>query len=523
MYKVLIADDEKLIRITLKKLIDWASFDCEVVATARDGLEAFELFLKFQPQIVISDLKMPGMDGIELIKKIKGHSPYTQVIALSNYSDYAYVRDAMKAGAFDYLLKLTLEKRDLESIIVSVRQLCVVSDQKNDAYKEGVIKAFQQFLMLCKNKHLVDQEEQDELFHKNCFLPFQNAFQMAYFRIDSIDEVYAKIKDREALRLNIQNLIGECMPKSNEYMVVFISHHSGIVLFNSDQKLRVINCCASIIRSIALYLNMHISISVSDVHSSFENFNQLFLNLLASHETRFYMEEGALIQSENQKSFQSLDLNEEQFGIDILAALKVRDFDKVSQINEELCKFILDRCVEPKIVKEYIIFILNNIEGNEIAKGRKKVISFLNFRQRVKACENIQRFKSELFRIFEEIEQYMQDVRQNKYRKEVMDIMEYIEKHYYMKLPLRSIADYFDMNESSMSRLFKNETGKNLNFYINELKMQKAMDILSNDAKRIKDVALAVGMDDQLYFNKVFKKFYHVSPSAILKRDKKVE
>ena len=84
MYKVLLADDERLIRITLKNMLDWHAFDCEVVGAAKDGAEAFQLFEELKPEIVITDLKMPGMDGIELISRIKKLRPDTQVIALSN-------------------------------------------------------------------------------------------------------------------------------------------------------------------------------------------------------------------------------------------------------------------------------------------------------------------------------------------------------------------------------------------------------------------------------------------------------
>ncbi len=131
MYKVLIVDDERLIRITLKNMLDWKALDCEVIATVKDGEEALRVFDGLHPEIVITDLKMPGMDGIELIKKIKERNKNTQVIALSNYSDFEYVRDAMKAGAFDYLLKVTLEKSELQRIIEQVKESCVESS-KND-------------------------------------------------------------------------------------------------------------------------------------------------------------------------------------------------------------------------------------------------------------------------------------------------------------------------------------------------------------------------------------------------------
>lgn len=110
MYRVMIVDDEQLIRITLKNMMDWQALDCAILALAKDGEEAWQIYQEAHPEIVITDLKMPKMDGIELIQRIKKDNPNTQIIALSNHSDFELVKEAMKAGAYDYLLKVTDRK-----------------------------------------------------------------------------------------------------------------------------------------------------------------------------------------------------------------------------------------------------------------------------------------------------------------------------------------------------------------------------------------------------------------------------
>ena len=89
---------------------------------------------------------------------------------------------------------------------------------------------------------------------------------------------------------------------------------------------------------------------------------------------------------------------------------------------------------------------------------------------------------------------------------------------YQEKLSLKEIAEHFSMSESSLSHLFKNETGMNLKSYINEKRMKKALELLSNESFKIKDVAAQIGMEDQLYFNRVFKKYYDLSPSDYRKK-----
>lgn len=136
-------------------MIDWQALHCEVIATVKDGKEAYRIFQEVHPEIVITDLKMPEMDGIELITKIKKESRNTQVIVLSNYSDFELVRDAMKAGAFDYLLKITLEKEELTRIITQVKENCEEGgSSQNEEEKQG-IKELQQCMVLSKNEHIL--------------------------------------------------------------------------------------------------------------------------------------------------------------------------------------------------------------------------------------------------------------------------------------------------------------------------------------------------------------------------------
>lgn len=521
MYKVLIADDERLIRITLKNMIDWKAFDCEVVGTAKDGDDAWSLYQDLQPEIVITDLKMPGMNGIELITKIKKHSKNTQVIALSNYSDFDYVRDAMKGGAFDYLLKVTLEKKDLESIVTQVKGNCKALSESGEEVHESALKELRQCLILMKNEHVIAQDDFAKALAQPCFQEYQKGYQMAYLRVDNVNHLYQnKIKDHAKLMTHLEDLIKESIPVSMQYVVLFMSNHSGIVLFNSLEKLRVLNICNSMIRSVNQYLDIPMSITLSDAMPSLDSFSDTFGGLLKAHDIRFYEGESSLIQSEEHRDFQELNMNEIQFHLEILNAVKSKNFTQVVELQDVALHYMQENCVRPQQVLEYFIFIFNNIEGNEIAKGTRHAIAFDKLAAGIRLCETMDKLKEVLEKSFQQIEEWMRDRSTNKYRQDILEIMEYVDSHLDQRLTLTMIAEHFDSNESTLSRNFKNETGKNLKYYINEHKMKKAMDLLNNDSGMIKEVALAVGMDDQLYFNKVFKKFYNIAPSEVKKNSK---
>ena len=102
MYRVLIVDDDLTVRIRLKNLISWELLECEIAGEATHGLEAIALLDTVQPDIVITDIYMPGMNGVDLIHYIREHAPEIYVLALSAYDDFDYVRNSLKYGAFDY-------------------------------------------------------------------------------------------------------------------------------------------------------------------------------------------------------------------------------------------------------------------------------------------------------------------------------------------------------------------------------------------------------------------------------------
>ncbi|WP_050180316.1 response regulator transcription factor [Domibacillus robiginosus] len=123
MYKVLLADDERIILEGISNVIDWQSIDTELVATARNGVEAYEKIAEYRPHIVISDIKMPGMDGLELAGKVQTDFPDIQFIILSGFSEFEYARCAMQHGVKNYLLKPCNEADIIETVTGAVKNI----------------------------------------------------------------------------------------------------------------------------------------------------------------------------------------------------------------------------------------------------------------------------------------------------------------------------------------------------------------------------------------------------------------
>src|SRR5689334_13677621 len=127
--KIFIIDDEPLIRQRLKETINWDKVGCEIVGEAENGIEAVDLLYKLKPDIAITDIRMPGLNGLELIEKLKPDFPEMKFVLLTGYNDFKYAQTAVKLGAFDFVLKPTDEEEILQIVERAVNEIKKVRDR----------------------------------------------------------------------------------------------------------------------------------------------------------------------------------------------------------------------------------------------------------------------------------------------------------------------------------------------------------------------------------------------------------
>lgn len=398
MLKILIVDDEQVVRVYLQNIVNWEEYGCDIVTTCENGLEALEVMEQQPIDLLLTGLNMPMFNGLSLLEEINSRGYHTKVIVLSHQSDYGWVRQALKLGAFDYYIKSRVTKEYIISAIDRASKELkkqFIEREKSESFRVGR----QTFLMtvLTGDVYYSDDELEHYIQLYHLFEPRFSLFQLRFY--EPIDSKQLAILD-DLIKVRLNRYDYDIVHLTNDKVLVMIYEQTYI----EDPEL--MDCWFNVVKE------------------------------MKNH-----------------------------FKRDVQASKRLM-IDSASKLTT--CK---------KLFKE------------ESKKEVSPAISQEEF---------------------------------SHYRPEIQNVLNYIHEHYDERITLQDLAVYACLNEAYLSRLFKAETKKTINSYINELRIYKAKELLKIPDIMIKEVAQLVGIKDQLYFNRVFKKFCGENPTHYQERIKKV-
>lgn len=159
MIRIVVVEDETLVKKGLILTTDWLKFDCEVVGDASNGLEGIEIITKMQPDIVLTDVRMPGLDGIEMIERVKAEGMKPEFIIISGYSEFEYARKAVKLGVRDFLIK-PIDDEDLEQ---ALKNTCdVIRDKQRINKIQNKMNDISDSRVMLFKEYLLDEKKEDD-------------------------------------------------------------------------------------------------------------------------------------------------------------------------------------------------------------------------------------------------------------------------------------------------------------------------------------------------------------------------
>lgn len=533
LYQVMIVERQSQMVHVYKNMLPWEEYGFQIASVTDNEDKALAYYGEYKHHLVFTAVDLKSGNGISLLRKIKHLGTATNIIVISAHEDYDTVRDAFTAGADDYLLKSRLRYSSLATVLQQVKQRLDRKVVENEAIDDWETR-LEKLLGLLRDQQKVNTKAIYELLQRPELSLLQQSYRMFYVRMDNVrifnrnmkqydkpswmstEEFINMFQNKLALRDEIQaklkHIITNAFHDVPLFHIIFTKKHSALIIVPPFEKDILCERAIQLIRRIYEILTYEFSITISSLGTGVDSFLPLYKQAMEYHEHKFYDGDGCLEEVDVIKEYHHLHEFEAKDYERIVQHMELRQYDMLVPIGKHAISFMREHYIEPVEVKQYFCLMITKIE--EMAK--RKVFSqnypFEILRQGIQECESIMYLDLEFEKILKTLIDWMKEYTIGKYAHSVALMMQYIQEHLQRKITLAMIAQEIGRSEIHASRIFKKETGQSIIAYVNEHKMQKAEELLHNHALKIKDVARMIGIEDQLYFNKMFKKQYHMSP-----------
>jgi len=509
MFKVLLVDDERIITEGMSKVINWESIGTNLIGTARNGIEAYNVIEQQRPHIVISDIKMPGMNGIELASKVHRTFPEIRFIMLSGFSEFDYAKQAMEYGVKHYLLKPCNEN----TIMDAVTEIC--TELKQNQEREQFVKNMSGTL------ETVLPYAKEQLLKEFITNHYENKNLDYYQRLFQLDVTTAKV------RLVLFQLEGN-FQFEHMFAIKNIAEHifdsyllsctvGETILFLLSGELHTTKLHPQIDRikkTFSQYYQIDTTVAISET-GNIPNANKLYKEALDCLSYRFYLGEGGVIMKKDIAYQSHSDALEFYYdGENFCRLVKSGCWD---DIKHEIIKFfqqLTELRLDINNTKSYVIQLFNSMIRLCDPKEMNMYLTKLSILLEMDTIQNMKAFfESVAYSIT--ISFYEQN--RNKHSAIINKVIEIINLHIgNQNLSLNWVAnEMLYMNPDYLGKLFKKETGEKFSNYLTRLRIEMAMKLIGseNDVK-VFEIAEKIGYgENPQYFSQVFKKHTGYTPS----------
>lgn len=523
MYKVLIVDDEPIVKIALRSIINWNEYGYSICATASDGKEALSLVSKHSPELIITDLKMPVMDGISLIKTLKEQHFPGEILVISNYEDFDSVRSALVMGAADYILKVSIEAKTL------IEQLNTISKRLNRSHSDTALsqnyKKEQLENQKLKYQHQLKSYLEDSGYSltmlQECFPYDPNCLNDDYaicyldFNLQETD-----LKDRFSGSL-VSHCLEEAFENISHKEIIFLGYNTVLTLLPMTslraQNISMIALISKLPAIFQLYMSMSPTIIYQEEVQGYNDLKKWYHTFLNITTLDFY-EPLTLIQAKSYIPVHYMNFIYYKDFVNVIQVNNITHLDDSIRKIDEVVTCCRELHIYPEILKSFFKKSLDLIEYINHPHSIEIHDYLTDLKEAIRTCRSSSELSNlvvlSLETLFSPIASVTKkDLRNIKY--ETMTAIDYINHNYNKHITLTLIAEKVNLSSSYLCRLFKSEMGMSITNYINQLRMEKAGELLRNSSINVymKEISAAVGIDDQLYFSRIFKKYYGVTPS----------
>ncbi|MFC3802382.1 response regulator [Cohnella sp. GCM10012308] len=525
MYRVMIVEDEMLVRVGLRSSVDWSKYGMEVAADLPDGQAAWDYYEKEKPDIVITDIRMPRMDGMQLIERIREADKATRIVVLSCLEEFDLARRAMSLGVSNYILKLTMTEAEIGGVLEGVRRSL---DEQSVRGQPGEGKPHPSNLDLVKEKMLKDflfynifSADEFERFVVQHGLRLQPVRLVACkMELDRFARIQEKFKDEHGhlIKMTLLNVLGEIASAARRGEVFCIDDKHYVILLSfedvaSEQSIQqeTYGMLSRIQEAISTYFGASASFGVSGIRSGYKNLPALYADAGKALRHKFLTGTGQL-----HRVGQSPDpggvrariarLRESAPLRTLLSPIKQKEYEAyLASLEASLSD---DR----KTIESQLFHFLQWVGTSLYNDGQNEKTLLMNVTEQLEEADTLLEMLDCVSVFFAEI---VEETRNRLHMSsDITKAIQYIKQHYKENISLQAVADHVNLSFSYLSFLFKKELQITFIDYLNRYRIERAKELMAATQMKSYDIAVEVGFSPEYtYFSKVFKKVTGLNPN----------
>ncbi len=538
MIKVLIVDDEAIARINLRCLVNWEREGYIICGEADNGYDALKKVQELSPDIIFADMNMPGMNGVEFIKEVIKILPSIRILAFSSFDEFEFVRQSLKEGAVDYLVKHKIDTKSLLSILKSEKETIkkeLVKTQKMNRImamaSSGRALVQKNVIMNLLNGYIEENFEQI-MKEYDISLDDRNLI-ISVAQIDSFYQYREKFTTQEfagflqTIENIFQNICSEIGKTVYVHMedgkFVFIMSFADTASESHINSRSVANVC-KIKDTVKRFLNITMSFGISNICPSFAKISEYYIETTTILENGYYKgsnyisKKNEFANNDSSNNLAGLTISEEK---EIIINIRGLHREKVIELIESIFNNLKEKKVSFDTIKIVSIEFINILKRmiKELDMEQESEYHFSgNLYEDIKIYRTI----DELMEWFKLLYSSLLDIieknkKNDNFSAVVKKAVDYILKNYYKDISLSYVSEQINVSPQYLSKLFKEENGKSFTSYLNNLRIDHAKTMMKEGIE-LKEVAHKVGFNNYTYFFTVFKEITGMTPQQYEKK-----
>jgi YesN/AraC family two-component response regulator len=521
MHSILLVDDEKMELETLTYYVPWESMGIKVVGTAKNGREALELTQQLDPDIILTDVRMPIMDGLEFVKRAKQLRKRVKIVFLSGHDEFQYIKAALAVEASGYLLK-PIDLDELKQLMEKVKQKCdqaKLTERSEEMAKEKLLR-----LLLIEEAPDRRAELAKKLLQLDAIAtPFRGPFKAAYLAIGRpsrdaglaadagmLDPLERSIGEAVHGRLRALGYIGELIDwEYGTFAGVFPAS-----LFDGDRDI-----WRQLQKQMAEDFPVSLTIGLSRSSKGLEDAFTLFKEAHSAAEQAFYFGNGSLLSAEEVSEPTTEEIEVEDHRAVLCRSVGHQHSEETEREAEIFINKLRMKRVHPQLARSAAVRLITALEQHFSSAFNELQIGPFNSEWEImNNCRTIDDIGEHVLHVCHSLIIALSEKDKDRHQNIARHIQDIIDRSYHKPLTVEDIAKEVYLSPNYIRTIYKEKTRRTILEAITEKRMERASGLLADKSLKIHEIAGLVGYENVSYFCSIFHKTTGMTPNHYRKQ-----